>query len=220
MQSGIQTFITPRRGIGRVRQDIIDNSISDYIFFMDDDLRFFHRPTGSKKLSKSGPAEVGAMLIQMERWLREEGIACVGLSARYGNNWLPGEIFVENHRPCMAYGFDKRILQQNNIRFDDVEVCEDYHVILSLLRRGFKNRMSVIYACEDNGVNKDGGCSIYRTKEMVEESMETFVALHKPYARFRKTKGLTQGFDIGYEVSVQWKKAFKDKDLVHGTHIN
>ncbi len=120
----------------------------------------------------------------------------------------------------MGYGFDKRILQKHNIRFDDVEVCEDYHVILSLLRHGFKNRMSVIYSCEDKGVNTNGGCSTYRTKEMVTTSMARFVELHKPYAKFRETKGLTQGFDIGSEVQVSWKKAFKERDLANGVSVD
>ena len=209
---GRRTLRTSVRGIARVRQDVVDRATVPFVFFLDDDLRFFHRKPGSKKLHRSGPAEVGAMLVQMRDWL-EDGIPCVGLTARYGNNWLPGDVFVENHRPCMAYGFDRRILQKHNIRFDDVDVCEDYHVILSLLRHGYPNRMSVIYACEDNGVNATGGCSTYRTKEMVATNMGKFKELHDPYVSLRPTRGLTQGFDIGQEVRVQWKKAFKERDL-------
>jgi hypothetical protein len=192
------------KGIAATRQFIIDIA-EDSVFMMDDDLHFHHRENG--KLCKSGPEQVGNALDLMQLWIKE--IPCVGFSSRFGNNWI-AEDYVECHRPCMAYGLNPFVLKENKIKFDKFEVCEDYHVFLSLLRLGYKNRMTAQYTVTSPSVNKDGGCSEYRTREMVEKAMEAFVEHHSPYATFRNTKSDTQGFEIGKELRIKWRKAYED----------
>ncbi len=196
------------QGISNVRQWIIQHSLYKYVFMMDDDL-VFHKRDHNKRLVKAAPDDVGAMLDLMYKWLEKDRIPCVGLTARFGNNWL-ADNYVECHRPCMAYGFDVNILNKNGIQFNKFPVGEDYHVFLSLLKLGYKNRMSTDYTVSSNSVNKNGGCSDYRTQTMVEDAMKGLIEYHKPYIKYRKSKGLTQGFPIGKELQVQWKRAYAD----------
>lgn len=195
------------KGIAATRQHIMElpQARNNKVFMMDDDLHFHHRI--EKKLVKSTEEEVGQALDMMDNWLDE--VPCVGFTSRFGNNWIT-EDYVECHRPCMAYGLDEHTLRTNNIKFNDLDVCEDYHVFLSVLKLGMKNRMTAKYTVSSPSVNKNGGCAEYRTKDMVESSMKKFIELHSPYAKYRETESDTQGFEIGKELRISWRKCYEE----------
>lgn len=205
---GIQVLKCPKTGISNVRQWITDTCEDEQVFMLDDDLHFFRKQ--DDKLQKCIGADIDDMFNLMEEWL-ESGINCVGLTSRFGNNWIKSW-FVNNTRPCMAYGFNRSVLSKNNIRFDAVDVCEDYHVFLSLLKLGHQNQMTAEFVVESPSVNKNGGCAEWRTEQHVIDSMNKLVELHSPYVSLRDVKGDTQGFKIGKELRVQWKRAYNDSD--------
>ena len=212
IKQGMQVLGADVQGIANTRDWIIDNTETRYILMADDDVGFRKR-NEENKLRACSLDDVYDSIKLLYKWMTEEEIPVAGYSSSFGNNWIKTD-YVECMRPCRAYGIDTKTLKKLKIKFAFMgpDVCvtgEDYHMFLAVLEAGYKNRMTAVYTI-NGGDKPDGGCAIWRTASMIIEAMDSLKKLHEPYVSFRKEKGLTQRFDIGYEFRVQWKKAYKD----------
>lgn len=128
----------------------------------------------------------------------------VGLSSRMGND-LVRESFIINGRMMHAIGYDRKLLLKENIRFDTVKHREDFHVTLSLLRKGYANFVFYDMCCSPGSYGAPGGASTERTLEESNRDAEVLATLHP---------GLVRVVDKEYkniprkEVVVSWKKAY------------
>lgn len=200
------------RTIAPTRQYILDNYVSEEAFCMvDDDLVFFHRRTDDPtKLRDITQAELYKAFTEMEMHLNK-GIAHVGFAAREGAN-RNVEQFVDNTRIMRVLGYNARVLNKVGLRFDDMEVMEDFHVALTLLEHGYPNMILNDYAHNQAGSGAAGGCSHFRTPELHAENAEKLARLHPRYVKVveKFTKGAWGG-GIRKDVVVQWKKAIKER---------
>jgi hypothetical protein len=199
------------RTIAPTRQYILDQLVEDDTFCMvDDDLVFFHRrkddPT---KLRDITPDELRDAFDALA-WTLGSTYAHVGFAAREGANRCT-EPAIHDTRIMRVLGYDATVLREHKIRFDDMEVMEDFHVALQLLERGYHNAILNKYAHNQAGSGAAGGCSHFRTPELHAANAEKLAKLHPRYVKVveKTTKGAWGG-GTRKDVVVQWKKAYKE----------
>lgn len=200
----------PCKGLSATRQWIVDNCPTPYLFMIDDDMRFFKRIGDTVKLQEAFPDELEQMFSLMMHWLDSEGLAVVGLSARGGNNNVPHP-HVDATRQTGFHGLCVESFKGMGLRFDKIPLMQDFYMLLDLLTQGCANRVLYTFCWNQiAGSGASGGCSTYRTAEMMaecanklKEAFPDFVTVVQKEAK-SGWKGLTRRTDV----RIQWKKAF------------
>lgn len=195
--------------IAPTRQFIMEHAgDSTQMVMLDDDLVFFKRRTDDPtKLRDITAEELKEMFVEIERHLITH--AHVGIAAREGANRNIDE-FADNTRIMRVLGYDREVIMRNNIRFDEMEVMEDFHVALSLLKRGYANRVLNFYANNQGGSGSAGGCSHFRTMELHAANAKKLAELHPQFVTVveKTTKG-SFGGGTRKDVRIQWKQAYE-----------
>lgn len=196
------------RTIAPTRQWILENFDVEKFCMVDDDLWFYHRreddPT---KLRDIAPEELKEAFGKMDYYLDE--YPHVGFTAREGANRIVSKLMF-NTRIMRVLGYNADVLRREEIRFDEMEVMEDFHVALSLLECGHENLVLNTYAHNQAGGSGDkGGCSHFRTPELQAANAHKLAELHPDFVKVtqKTTKGAWGG-GTRIDVTVQWKKAY------------
>lgn len=216
-----QKIVVDKVGAPHARQQIVEHATRSYedprIAMFDDDLRFARREKdwvvkfGSA--SQSTEQDVSDALEMLFERLNE--YAMVGISARQGNQSRPERIGEENKRMMRSFGVRTDVLHSTGIRFDKYPFWEDFHVALSLLRRGYPNYL-ILEHMTDGITNKPGGCAEYRTNAALAACREAFLAEHAPYAQPNdKSTSAWSGAEAetAPDLRISWLKAFEERDL-------
>jgi len=192
--------------IATKRKYIHENSTTNKIVMLDDDLRFYIRKKHNDwHLRYLEGEEYPAMFGLIDKWL--DDYAHVGISAREGNNRVE-HLSVENTRYM-------RVLAYNLDHFDGVEVgrvkvMEDFDINLQLLKKGLPSKVSYYYAQGQGSSNAAGGCSEWRTLDVQSEGAERLKELHPDVVSVVEKETKTAwGGAIRKDVKVQWKQAYK-----------
>jgi len=149
------------------------------------------------------------MFETIDSWM-EEGIVFGGL----GTTWIIPSIdlwpYSENYR-AMTNTFYNGPLFPRDIKWTRVPAAEDFDVTLQLLTRGIKNRISTKYMVSPAETNADGGCSVWRTLEVHNQSQlelakqwPDFVKVKEKEVKSGSWKGQTKLSTV-----IQFKKAYK-----------
>tara|TARA_R100000995_G_C3437000_1_gene101363 strand:+ start:5 stop:778 length:774 start_codon:yes stop_codon:yes gene_type:complete len=206
----IQLIVLPDnvKGIGNIRQYIVENLKTDFIWFLDDDLIFYRREINKTKLLKIKDAD----FIELYNWNKkclEKGYAIVGCSAQGGNNRFKGK-FTFFGRIYASYALNSKILKKHNIKFNEMEVMEDFNVVLHLLRFGYKSIINTEFAHNQKASNQAGGCSEFRTYDLQKKSAFLLSEKHKPFVSVVKKESKNWvGMKHRFDVKIFWKKAFE-----------
>ena len=203
---------TPAVGIAAVRQWILENSLSKYSFFIDDDTVFDWRDRLGK-LHKCKGKRFIKMYNLLESWL-EEGLTHVGVSQRVGNNRITDD-YAEVTRMNNVYAYNGDVALEAGGRFDRLEVMEDFDMTLTLLKAGHKNRVAYNYCWSQKKSGAAGGCSTYRNFEMQDNAAKTLSKLHPGMVRVCTKTAKVEWEGIGNkrtDVVISWKKAFKPRE--------
>lgn len=198
-------------GIHRARQFITHKAKTRYVLQVSDDLRFAIREgPGSVSLREATRQEVGAGLGQLLTWMQRDGFAHVGMSTRGGNNRVE-EPYKDVTRMNDVYGHDTNVLHEHDVRWDRLQVMEDFDVTLQLLRLGYPNRVLYLMCWDQPATNHDGGCSTYRTPEVQKEGAFGLKELHPEFVRTRRASASNwEGFpEERWDVTCYWKKAYE-----------
>jgi hypothetical protein len=189
---------------------------------MDDDLRFFKRDK-DLKLHKCNEAEIIEAFDLVYRHAASFKIPMVGISTQLGNNRVADD-YDEICRVTRCYCVDRKIFKEAGASFAPYEpfCMQDFHVSLTLLEKGYPNRVLYTFAQDDVGSNAAGGCSRYRTFEVLERAAKYLTKVHPGHATFRvkKTKGAWEGMGkqdadgntFRVDITVRWKEAYKPKE--------
>lgn len=190
-------------------QEAADRGIGK-IFMIDDDINFLvRRAPDNWQLRYTEPDETVLMYTTVSEMLDQ--YAQVSLAAREGNNRLGlggHNDVVECTRGMRANAFNtEEFLSLQHCR---VQVMEDFDITLQLLGRGRKTAVTKYWATGQKATNTDGGCSVWRTHEIHEESARRLAELHPGVVSLRQ-KNNKGGGDFGQrtEVTVQWKKNYQ-----------
>ena len=92
-----------------------------------------------------------------------------------------------------------------------VSVMEDFDIALQLLEKGGSIAVSYWWAQGQRMTNESGGCSVYRSHEVHEDSARSLATLHPGLVSLRQKSNKTDrdGFGTRTEVTIQWKLAHK-----------
>lgn len=195
------------RTIAPTRQWILEKVGTDEALIMvDDDLVFYRRRDDDRtKLRDITPEELHGAFHQMGKGL--EDYAHVGFAAREGAN-RNTESWLFNTRIMRVLGYNRHTLREEGIRFDEMQVMEDFHVALTLLERGHSNAVLNDFAHNQGGSGKEGGCSHFRTAELHAANAHLLAQLHPGVVRVvqKETKGAWGG-GTRTDVVISWKKA-------------
>lgn len=194
------------RGIGAVRQWMIDNSPGK-VLMLDDDLRFFVRREDDKtKLRQPNEGELEECFDCIEAYLEE--FPLVGIASREGANRNVDD-FMYNTRILRLLAYRADILRERSIRFDRVPVMEDFDVALQLLKAGYQNLVLNSWAHNQEGSGLKGGCSTYRTMELQAQAANKLAELHPGVVRTtQKSTKTAWGGGTRTDVIVAWKQAY------------
>jgi len=205
-----QFFILPQ-GIDRIsptRQYILDNASDSKIVMLDDDLTFSYRPASDSVKLLPQTAEVTERMFEdIENAL--DVYRHVAVSTREGNNRI-AQGTKEVGRALRFHALHVPTVQDLGVRFDRIEFKQDFDFTLQMLRAGEANLIFYMYAHNQPGSNKPGGCSKYRTHEILERCAHDLHDLHPDFVKVveKETKGAWGG-GTRTDVRIAWKKAYE-----------
>ncbi len=207
---GCEVLVLPK-GITRLsptRQWLLENCPSKNMGLLDDDLVFFKR-SKNLKLHRMNWKDFVAMFALTNEWLSKHNIIHCGISAREGNNRITSS-YVECSRMMRALFYDVDAVRKTGARFDRIVTKQDFDMTLQLLRKGYPNAVSYLFAHnQSGGSNSQGGCSAYRTEKVMVQSANKLAKLHPGFVKVveKKTKSSWEG-GSRIDVRIAWKKAF------------
>lgn len=212
LYAGLPTVVLPPAitTIAPTRQWILDHVGNDErIVMLDDDLTFYRRRDDDPTKFVDATAEdMVALFMLLEDALRTHQHA--GVAPREGANRVTAP-YIHNTRIMRVLGYRRDALRAYNIRFDTMEVMEDFDVALWLLRYGCANVLVNLFCQNQAGSGKAGGCSHFRTPELHARNAARLQERHPAYVRLvqKSTKGAWGG-GTRTDVVIQWKKAYDD----------
>lgn len=180
---------------------------------LDDDLVFAtRRDDEPTKFVESKAEDITRLFTDIEHYL--DRFAHVGVSTREGGNRDTG-ITAVNTRLLRILAYRADVLRTHDVRFDRVELMEDFDVTLQLLERGYPNLKVNWIVHNQRSSNAPGGCSTYRTIEKQGEAAHRLAALHPDFVSVvtKQTKTAWNGKER-QDVIVQWKRAFDSSGKV------
>lgn len=177
------------------------------VIMFDDDLQFaVRREDDPTKFRQPTPEDVYQMVRAMETTLCFYPM--VGLGAREGGNRVTEKV-VTNTRIMRAMGFDALYMRDKLITFAPMELMEDFHVTLQILRSGRDNIVLNTWVTNQaGGSNAPGGCSGYRTAALQSACARKLAGLHPGLVKVVQKPGW-KGAPPRDDVIVQWKAARK-----------
>jgi len=205
-----------KKGIGPTRQWILDHSSADIVFMVDDDMRFSYRPD-PKEIKLERCTELDPMVELVIKTVWEDGFIHGGIGARQGNNRKDmqtkrkgelsgGHLIQDCERVNNVHFMNRKLVNDLGARMDQLTVMEDFHFTLTLLTKGFPNRVIHDYVWNQEGSGKTGGCSLYRTPEVQEQGAN---GLHEAFPEFVKV--VTK---VSKDSSPSWKSFKERKDVI------
>lgn len=202
--------------VAPTRQYIHDWLAGDKYVMLDDDLHFFKRRADDRtKFTNMTPLELATMFAEIEIALDEYGH--VGIASREGGNRVTAPAVI-NTRIMRLLAYRRKAVRGS---FAHMEVMEDFHVALCMLRAGFMNLVINEY-CHNQaeGSNAPGGCSHFRTPELHARNARELAEYHAPFVSVvEKATKTAWGGGKRIDVRVQWKKAYESsrtRVLDHG----
>lgn len=182
---------------------------------LDDDLReFAKRRTDNPTLFTQGTDQD---MLDVFHLLDEalDKYAHAGVLHREGANRVE-EPYMLATRMMRVLAYDVRVVRAVGARFDRVPCKQDFDMTLQLLRAGYPNYVITQYVQgQGGGSGAAGGCSGYRTAQMLTETCHALARLHPGFVRVvqKTTKSAWGASKINTpitrdEVQIAWKKAF------------
>lgn len=195
--------------IGATRQYLVEN-FGPFICMLDDDLDFATRRVDEPtKFLASTENEIRGLFSLIEQSLLE-GYPLVGVASREGGNFNTDD-FLYCTRQMRVHGVNTFKFRELGIRYDRLELMEDFDVILQLLEKGEQNCVINGFVTNQRGSNTSGGCSEYRTPEAQEVAANMLKELHPGIVQVvRKYTKTAWGGGWRHDVRVAWKRAYKN----------
>lgn len=219
------------RSIAAKRHWIMTNVKAQHIFMMDDDIAFFQRcppkwrmweeergayairpksPAGMVLMKRLYPQDPTLLKLfqDLDARIASHDPAMTGIAHRRHSDKVQ-ESWKINGRMMYAFGVDVERYKKLKIRFDAVQVREDFHVTLSMLRAGQQGHSYMELLNNEYGsFGSVGGCSNERSMELSDEQCQVLAKLHPGFVKVvdRAYKGSIPR----KEVVVAWKRAYEE----------
>lgn len=205
-----KTIVLPKNitMLSPTRQYIIEKIADKKTIILDDDIGFDTRRTDDPtKFVNSTPKDIIKLFETIHDELSE--FAHVGVLAREGGNRITKET-VQCTRQVRVLAYRTDILKKEKVKFDRLPCQSDFDVTLQLLRKGYPNLILCKWVQGQGNSNAPGGCSTYRTLEMLRNNSKNLARLHSPFVKLVEKETKTAwGGGKRLDVHVQWKKAYE-----------
>ena len=211
-----------KKGIGKVRQWVLENAKEDIVVMADDDMIFNKRNVANQPatvMPQMKPEEIGAIFDTIHKWVSRDGQIHGGMGPRSGNNRieadkgkvLDGVFFTECSRVNNFHFVDRKEINKLKVRWDELEVMEDFHFTLTLLLKGIPNRIMHSWMWNQAASGAPGGCSTYRTGEVQDRSAKALKEAFPDFVRVvtKQAKNAWEGMKERTDVVISWKKAYQ-----------
>lgn len=198
--------------LAETRQHLMDSYVAaDNICILDDDLQFaVRRDDDRTRFRQPQEQDIDRMFNALEVNVSET-VPLVGVGAREGGNFNP-EPFLEATRQMRLHCINLPTYRKLGIRFDRVQVMEDFDVTLQFLEAGYPNLVLNDWVTNQAGSNTAGGCSHYRTLEVQAESAYRLAELHPGIVTaVKKSTKTSWGGKERIDVRVKWKQALAER---------
>lgn len=194
-------------GIGPTRQWIIDQAQDKKIVMLDDDLVFAaRREDEPTKFREATSGELSTLIGNIDALLNN--YAHVGVATREGGN-RDTDDYRLNTRLLRVLAYRTDVLRNEGIRFDRLELMEDFDVALQLLRAGYANIKINWMVHNQRSSNSPGGCSTYRTLEKQSQAARGLRDYHPKFVSVvQKTTKTAWNGATRDDCIIQWKRAF------------
>jgi hypothetical protein len=228
LDHGRRAIARPPVPLAGVRQWLVDEAVNGPdqgrkpIIMLDDDLAFFVRKSpDAHNLTPAGD-KVGVIMHRLYNMVYGTGTELgsffpvhAGLSPRQGNNWAFPDKVQYTTRVNAVHCILPAALAHYGIRYDTMDMMEDYHVTLSLFEEGEDNAAITDAAWDQcKGSGAPGGFSHYRTSDRQTQAAEKLASLHPRSVKVVKKNPKTGSGGFAGErtdVRVQWKQAYKNR---------
>lgn len=218
LEATFSLYVLPHgvKGIAATRDHIIHEMINcvpvgsrlpDKVLMMDDDLQFaVRRDDDRTKFRQPEVHDIRGMLMALDASL--EHYPHVSIGSREGGNRVTEDV-VLNTRMMRVLGYRRSYLKKLGITFAPMEVMEDFHVTLQLLRAGYDCCVLNNWVSNQaGGSDAKGGCSTFRTLTLQEENAHRLAARHPGFVKtVQKQTKTAWGGRERTDVVVQWKQA-------------
>ena len=218
--------IGTKNALSRTRKVIYKAAQDERYAMLDDDLHFKRRNSkywnGVSNMEKSSKVCSDEDVLEMfdiyDKWL-DNGVTFCGCAQQ--NNPPLHNISEDNRAMSSCYwinGYDWKD-KIEEMRLDEVRVAQDVLLIIGLLSRGFRNRVSNEFIFTNQSIASKKETSIHWDETMFDEVHENHKLIQSMYPDHFKIlydsegKRIPGGFrDMG-KLSISWTKAYKDSQL-------
>ena len=208
-----QVFLLPRhvKGIAATRDWIVHDMPTKEanVVMLDDDLHFaVRRDDDRTKFRQPEVHDIRGMINAIDASL--ELYPHVSIGSREGGNRVTADV-VLNTRMMRVLAYHRPVMQREHICFTPMEVMEDFHVTLQLLRRGYDCLVLNNWVSNQaGGSDASGGCSTFRTLELQAKNARKLAELHPGFVKVVEKQTKTAwGGNPRTDVVVSWKQARK-----------
>lgn len=216
--------------IATKRHWIMKNVAGKFLFMMDDDLAFFERcpakwrvweehrkayavapdaPAGTSLMMRRYPKDKVLLKLfqEMDSYAgKEHDLGMIGIAHRRHSDKKKAA-WEKNARMMYAFGVNRELYLKEKIRFDAIGLREDFHVVLSMLRKGHECHNYVELLNNEYGTfGAAGGCSGERSMEYSDAQCFELAKLHPGFVKVVDRAYTTTA--VRKEVVVAWKKAY------------
>lgn len=208
---------------GQIKYGVLDDDIMEFVYTRRPSEPDSHKLTNTvfsiKRLTEGYEHVFDEMMKTLDEWLDE--FVTVGLEV----TWNPP--FDTDYKDCWRqttnHFFNGKTLPVDDIDFTSLKCAQDYYILLQLLTKGYKNRVSMRYRVRPALTQASGGCAEYRTFDVHNNAMKQlrdafpeFVKLKEKIAKNGKWGGAPK-----LAANIQWKKAWKSsQEEKHATLEN
>jgi hypothetical protein len=188
------------------------------IMLLDDDLRFATRVSDDDwHLREIKGQELLDEFLRLEEKLGPE-YPHVGFGIRQGNNNIKDPGWRIATKQVCTLGYYVPIVVKE-VRWDNLILRTDFSATLQLLLKGYPNAIWDRTVADQKEFDAPGGCSRYRTLELLNEQAEVFASLYPGYVSLTKREYNEKTKDKGskrketatrIETVIQWQKAYEE----------
>ena len=218
--------IGTKNALSRTRKVIYETAKNERYAMLDDDLHFKRRNSkywnGVSNMEKSSRVctedDVLEMFETYNNWL-DNGITFCGCAQQ--NNPPFHNIFEDNRAMSSCYWINGSDWADKieEMRLDEVRVAQDVLLIIGLLSRGYRNRVSNEFIFANQSIASKKEKSIHLDQTEFDEVHENHKLIQSMYPKYFKIlydesgNRIQGGFRDHGKTSVKWSQAYKDSQV-------
>ena len=218
--------IGTKNALSRTRKVIYETAKNERYAMLDDDLHFKRRNSkywnGVSNMEKSSRVctedDVLEMFETYNNWL-DNGITFCGCAQQ--NNPPFHNIFEDNRAMSSCYWINGSDWADKieEMRLDEVRVAQDVLLIIGLLSRGYRNRVSNEFIFANQSIASKKEKSIHWDQTEFDEVHENHKLIQSMYPKYFKIlydesgNRIQGGFRDHGKTSVKWSQAYKDSQV-------